>query len=203
MSMKSPIILGVVLLILLIGGGIAYALGIFSPAQPPGTCSPDSKICKDGAAVHRSGVDCEFEDCPEDISHECDADGRICPDGTIVGRTGAQCEFAQCPIDTPVRTVTIALNGVINVRGESIRPVEVVEDSRCPADAQCIWAGTVRVKLLITTQRGEIEQIVSLDNTVSSDTQTIKLTGVAPARNAGDSVDPKDYVFTFEVRRLE
>src|SRR5690349_861914 len=37
---------------------------------------------------------------------------------------------------------------------------EVVEDSRCPKDTQCIWAGTVRVKVHFTF--GTLSQDVTL-----------------------------------------
>jgi len=30
--------------------------------------------------------------------------------------------------------------------GLSIRPLEVIEDSRCPANVQCVWAGRLRVR---------------------------------------------------------
>jgi len=32
----------------------------------------------------------------------------------------------------------------------SVRFVELVEDSRCPADAQCVWAGNAKVKIRVT-----------------------------------------------------
>jgi hypothetical protein len=34
-----------------------------------------------------------------------------------------------------------------------IKFVEVMEDSRCPADAQCIWAGNAKIKIEVTSRR--------------------------------------------------
>ena len=39
---------------------------------------------------------------------------------------------------------TAALGGTAAVGEITVRPVELLEDSRCPAQVQCIWAGQVR-----------------------------------------------------------
>lgn len=37
----------------------------------------------------------------------------------------------------------------------TVRPIEVVEDSRCPADVLCVWAGRLRLRVAISGVRGD------------------------------------------------
>lgn len=39
----------------------------------------------------------------------------------------------------------------------SVRPLAVVEDSRCPHDVQCVWAGRLRLRVSISGVAGEPE----------------------------------------------
>ena len=49
------------------------------------------------------------------------------------------------------QTVTLGLNQTATLFGNafSITPLEIVEDSRCPVDAQCIWAGTFKLRVRV------------------------------------------------------
>ncbi|MDL5365948.1 hypothetical protein QSH18_10060 [Xanthomonas sp. NCPPB 2654] len=51
---------------------------------------------------------------------------------------------ASRPIEGPVRLGEIAA-----VDGPRVRPERVIEDSRCPADVQCIHAGRLIVKVTV------------------------------------------------------
>ena len=35
--------------------------------------------------------------------------------------------------------------------GIKVAFVELVEDARCPADVQCVWAGNAKIKIRVTT----------------------------------------------------
>ena len=39
----------------------------------------------------------------------------------------------------------------------AVRPIAVVEDSRCPRDVQCVWAGRLRLRAAISGVAGEAE----------------------------------------------
>ena len=41
---------------------------------------------------------------------------------------------------------TAALGELAVLDGIGVRPLEVLEDSRCPASVQCVWAGRVRIR---------------------------------------------------------
>src|SRR3546814_20612156 len=49
----------------------------------------------------------------------------------------------------------VALGQKAYVDGPLVQPVEVVEDSRCPMNVRCVWAGRVRVKMLWLRGNGE------------------------------------------------
>lgn len=44
--------------------------------------------------------------------------------------------------------VAAAINGTADLGGGlRVRPLEVLEDSRCPQNARCVWAGRLRVRV--------------------------------------------------------
>lgn len=55
--------------------------------------------------------------------------------------------------------VTVRLGETARLGGLSVRPVAVVEDSRCPSDVQCVWAGRLRLRAAVSGV-GETELIL-------------------------------------------
>jgi hypothetical protein len=41
--------------------------------------------------------------------------------------------------------------------GLTVRPLAIIEDSRCPANVQCIWAGRMRIRANVSGQETELE----------------------------------------------
>lgn len=58
-------------------------------------------------------------------------------------------------IEEPPRTVTLALGAQVTVRGAVIRFDQVRNDSRCPTDVQCVWAGNAEVLLVVGPAAGD------------------------------------------------
>lgn len=92
-------------------------------------------------------------DNPNDDFVACTMEAKICPDGSSVGRTGPKCEFAKCPgsvvnsnTSPDPDSVSVNLGKTVELNGLKVTPVKIVENSLCPKDVQCIWAGTVIVK---------------------------------------------------------
>ena len=85
------------------------------------------------------------------------------------------------------------------VDGPVIRPIKVVEDSRCPANARCIWAGTVKIDALWARTGGDQTIELELGKPVSIADGTLELTAVTPLRWAGKDreIQSKDYRFSF------
>lgn len=142
---------------------------------------------------------------PQDIEPTnpiaCTMDAKICPDGSAVGRTAPNCEFAPCPTSDDSGVIEVGLNETVFKNGLSIRPVDIVEDSRCPIDAQCIQAGTVRVGVELEfgkeVEYGVFEVGVPVE--VANDTLILTLKDVFPSPQVARNVSLSEYEFTFLV----
>ena len=100
-------------------------------------------------------------------------------------------------------TLTAALGETVTALGVSITPLEVIEDSRCPANANCIQAGTVRVKGTFEDGMGSSEAVFGLDTgmsgPISGETTFVTLTDVTPAKSTSTDIASGDYRFMFRV----
>lgn len=130
----------------------------------------------------------------------CTMEAKLCPDGSAVGRTGPNCEFAPCPSEVPPTgdTSKIAIGSSATIHGTTIRVLELVEDSRCPVDVQCVWAGTVRVRTSIDSYNRDFTFTLGQPQVVGGGTVT--LVSVIPAQKYSTQTVPlSDYRFTFAV----
>ncbi len=50
----------------------------------------------------------------------------------------------------------VALGQEAMVDGPVVKPIAVIEDSRCPMNARCVWAGQVRLSVRIATGKGTV-----------------------------------------------
>ncbi len=133
---------------------------------------------------------------------ECNGDAEICPDGSSVGRTGPTCEFAQCPsTDVSSDTVSTYLGGRVARFNLTINPREVVSDSRCPKDVQCIWAGTVEVRTAVESPTGHGEHVFKLGEPQTVGEFTVTLIEVTPATKADVAIPEHSYWFTYEIKK--
>jgi hypothetical protein len=97
--------------------------------------------------------------------------------------------------------VKAAVNQTVKALGVTITPTEVTEDSRCPIDVNCIWAGTVKVKATIVSAMGSSPMTLELGKPVTTEAEKITLTEVRPEAVAGEKPTPSQYSFTFLVER--
>lgn len=139
---------------------------------------------------------------PEPVA--CTMDAKICPDGSAVGRTGPNCEFAECPqVDGDTDEVTVGVQPVaigqsVTVNGVAIGVLELLEDSRCPVDVQCIQAGTVRVRVAIDSLSSDFTLVLGEPQEING--KKVTLSAVVPAEmRSTTQVDSSDYRFTFTV----
>lgn len=79
----------------------------------------------------------------------------------------------------------------------SVRPLALLEDSRCPASVQCVWAGQVRISAEITDVMGTGPRAFTLGKPVVLDGGTVTLVAVDPPKLAPGTTDPRAYRFTF------
>ena len=78
---------------------------------------------------------------------------------------------------------------------------ELLEDSRCPIDVQCIQAGTVRVRADVISGMGTSTMPFTLATPITTEAEEITLVSVLPAPHAGVVIKPDEYEFTFEIKR--
>jgi hypothetical protein len=138
----------------------------------------------------------------EQVAWECNGDAKLCPDGSSVGRTGPQCEFRACPsADATFARVETYLGGRDGGLYLTINPREVVSDSRCPKDVQCVWAGTVEVRAAVETKVAHGEHIFKLGEPITVGDLSVTLVEVRPS-TAEEAKNPENsYWFVFELRK--
>jgi len=92
----------------------------------------------------------------------------------------------------------VALGQKAFVDGPIVEPVTVVEDSRCPMNARCIWAGRVRVKMLWHRGNGEKQPFeVELGKPVHLADGAFTLTSVHPEKRSTAAIEAREYRFSF------
>jgi hypothetical protein len=88
--------------------------------------------------------------------------------------------------------------------GDRIKFSTVTGDSRCPMDANCIWAGdaTLTVSLSRSGSAAEARELHTQpsQSRISYGNYVIELTALAPYPRAGQQIVASDYVATFVVR---
>ena len=106
-------------------------------------------------------------------------------------------EANETPFHVP-GNVTARLNEEVQIGDIRVRPLQVVEDSRCPLDVSCVWAGRVRLRVAVS---GAGEPVMEMNQPVNvAGGRRLTLVGVAPLnwahRPAGvDPNEPKRFAF--------
>ena len=90
------------------------------------------------------------------------------------------------------------LGQTVNVGGPKVTPLQVLEDSRCPMEAKCIWAGRVRLSVRVATGAGSSIQELSSDKPLQVADGQLVLQGVMPPRSTQRTLAPSDYRFTLK-----
>jgi hypothetical protein len=98
----------------------------------------------------------------------------------------------------------------VTLQGESLQItfVEVKDDSRCPADVTCVWAGNAAVRLEVSW-RGRARKSLRLNTSGSPSLvgenqyrgYQVKLVGLSPYPRSDRSIAPRDYVATLLVSK--
>lgn len=111
---------------------------------------------------------------------------------TMLLLAGCATTGTATPVEGPV-----ALGQTAYVGGPTVRPVALVEDSRCPTDVACVWAGRLVVRVVVTTGRGTRTLDLTQGMPVPVADGTLELLSAMPDRRTQAPIDPGDYRFTF------
>ena len=92
----------------------------------------------------------------------------------------------------------VALGDGFDAGGATVTPIEVLEDSRCPVDAQCIWAGQLRIRAMVERDGRERELEITSGETVPVLSGNLQLTKVWPeASSKTGQIASEAYRFQF------
>lgn len=101
----------------------------------------------------------------------------------------------------PEGYIELRLGELGSVEAVSITPLEVLEDSRCPVDVQCIWAGTVRLRATLASGLGTADQVFPLGETITTEVEEVTLVEVRPAPRSTVTIKDSEYRFVFKVNK--
>jgi hypothetical protein len=93
---------------------------------------------------------------------------------------------------------TAAIGELASVNALKVRPLGVVEDSRCPINAVCVWAGRIVVRTEIIGGSWRQTRDLELGKPQQIADGALTLVGAAPGKVAGADADPRAYRFTFD-----
>ena len=95
-------------------------------------------------------------------------------------------------------SVTARLGQTVNVGGPRVTPLAVLEDSRCPMEARCVWAGRLRLSVRVTTGAGSSVREIASDKPLQVADGQLELAGVMPPRSVRGLIKPRDYRFNLK-----
>lgn len=94
-------------------------------------------------------------------------------------------------------SVETRLGQMVSLGGPRVTPLKVLEDSRCPMEARCVWAGQVRLQVRVRLgSHSELRELTQGKPDAVADGQLI-LTDVRPSRSTRHPLLASDYRFVF------
>ena len=119
-------------------------------------------------------------------------------------RASAALAFAALPLagcatlfgSSQASVHTLALGQTGDFGPVNLTPINVDEDSRCPVGTQCIWAGQVRVKVLVEPAGADHSVFAVMGQPLAVDGGTLLIEQVTPARTSTRQVPPNHYHIT-------
>jgi hypothetical protein len=102
----------------------------------------------------------------------------------------------------PGASVTLPAGSTVTVRttGMSVRFVAVVEDSRCPSDVTCVWAGEVRVMFELRERSQPASQVELVEGgSTTVGRHRVTLLRVDPYPTSQAKIAPQDYRATLKL----
>ena len=111
-------------------------------------------------------------------------------------------------VEVPRILQKVFVEQAVNIDGEQIVLTEVLEDSRCPKNVECVWAGQAKVVIEITSETGKrlTKEIILKGSPVSlegSDGTQFVIRGLKPHPKTSQKIDPADYHLLVDIRKTE
>jgi hypothetical protein len=116
------------------------------------------------------------------------------------------CNSAAAPLLGDEFTLRAGQSASITELGLWMRFNRVVADSRCPADAMCIWAGDGAVLLEVAPLNGDSKEDTLHTNldprSILLSRAELRLVRLEPYPAAAGSIPPGDYIVTLATRSV-
>jgi hypothetical protein len=104
--------------------------------------------------------------------------------------------FPPRPLEQADDLVRTVIGRQVAVGGPKVTPLAVLEDSRCPMNARCVWAGRVRLSVRIELGSGSQVREITQGQPIPVADGTLELVEVQPDKVAGGdppALKPGDY----------
>ncbi len=109
--------------------------------------------------------------------------------------------YAPNVVGTPAPAGTaVPLGQPVMVGDLAVTPRAIKEDSRCPVDAQCVWAGRLVVTTRIDGDGWRDTADIQFGETYGTHGRVVALIAAEPGKRADRTVPPGEYRFVFEAR---
>ncbi len=102
--------------------------------------------------------------------------------------------------------VQVQISKAVTSNGLKIEFVELVEDSRCPTDAQCVWAGNAKIKVRVTKNgKSQILELEMMTNGMAPNygNYRLKLKALTPELRSNFRINRNAYKATIEVTKVK
>jgi hypothetical protein len=125
----------------------------------------------------------------------------------LVGCSGGNTPSRGIDLNQEV-VVGIGESVLVNGEGTTMTAGAILEDSRCPANADCISAGRIRVRFQIVNNKGTFSQEASLPQPLVETTEAPAsgyrpvLSEVTPLPTLGKAVPVEDYRLTVKLIKV-
>ena len=112
------------------------------------------------------------------------------------------CTLVPPPASTPPQPAGYAVpfDVPVQVGDLVVTPKKLVEDSRCPMNARCVWAGRVVISARIIGPGFSDTANLTLGEPFGTNGKMLALVSVRPERTTQAEIGPRDYRFAFEAR---
>ena len=97
-------------------------------------------------------------------------------------------------------SATVPLGDRATLDGLTITPLKLVEDSRCPINARCVWAGRLILRTVFGAGGSNETRDFTLGTAQAVPGGSLTLVGAEPGKLAGTQGNPPANLFTFELR---
>ena len=105
------------------------------------------------------------------------------------------------PVMSGSASATVGIGGQAMLNGVVIRPIAVTEDSRCPINARCVWAGRLILRTGLSAGAWHETRDFLLGTSQQVSAGTLTLIAAEPGKLAGAQGNPPANRFTFELVR--